>query len=225
MRLTTEELPQIAQLPEVVVEVDGQPADYREVGDSLEIGVSTADVAGERDWFDLGVTVSVDGRELAFAEVFAALAGGESHMLLADGAHFSLLSPDLQSLRQLIEEARALADSPSGPLRISRYQAGLWAELAALGVVTEQAQGWQRQVGALAELDAVAEHDPPQTLVADLRPYQREGFGWLASLWQLELGGILADDMGLGKTLQTLALICHARERDPRTGPVSAPAR
>ena len=35
-----------------------------------------------------------------------------------------------------------------------------------------------------------------------------------------ELGGILADDMGLGKTLQALALICHARERDPGRRPV-----
>jgi superfamily II DNA or RNA helicase len=219
MRFTTEELPRLEELPGVVVEVVGEPADYRDVGDSLAIGMSTADVEGERDWFDLGVTIGVDGRELPFAEVFVALASGESQMLLEDGAHFSLLEPRLQSLRQLIEEARALKDAPSAPLRISRYQAGLWAELAALGVVTEQAQAWQRQVGALLELDALPERDPPATLTAQLRPYQREGFGWLAALWELELGGILADDMGLGKTLQALALICHARERDPGTGP------
>jgi SNF2 family DNA or RNA helicase len=141
-------------------------------------------------------------------------------MLLADGAHFSLLVPRLQSLRQLIDEARGLTDAPSGQLRISRYQAGLWAELAALGVVTEQAQAWQRQVSGLLELDAVAaERDPPATLTARLRPYQREGFHWLASLYDLDLGGILADDMGLGKTVQALAAICHARERDPAVGP------
>ncbi len=219
MRLTTEELPQLAQHAGVAVEVAGQPPDYRDVGESLTIGVSTAAVADERDWFDLGVTLTLDGRELAFAEVFVALASGESHMLLEDGAHFSLLAPRLQALRQLIEEARALGESTAAPLRISRYQSGLWAELAALGVVTEQAQAWQRQVGALLELETVAEHDPPPALEAKLRPYQRDGFGWLASLWQLELGGILADDMGLGKTLQTLALICHARDRDPSVGP------
>ncbi len=219
MRFTTEGLPRLAQLTGVTVEIEGRPADYRDVGDSLTIGVSTADIAGERDWFDLGVTISVDGRELPFAEVFVALASGDSHVLLADGAHFSLLAPRLQSLRQLIEEARELTESPSAPLRISRYQAGLWAELAALGVVTEQAQAWERQVGALLELDALDERDPPPALAARLRPYQREGFGWLASLWELELGGILADDMGLGKTLQALALICHARERDPGIGP------
>ncbi len=219
MRLTTETLPRVAERPDVVVEVLGEPADYRDVGDSLTIGVSTVDIAGERDWFDLGVTISVDGHELPFAEVFGALASGETHVLLADGAHFSLLTPGLQELRGLIEEAGALADLPAAPLRISRYQAGLWAELAALGVVREQAEAWQRQVGALLELDTIAEHDPPAALQAQLRPYQREGFGWLASLRELELGGILADDMGLGKTLQALALICHARERDPGVGP------
>jgi superfamily II DNA or RNA helicase len=219
MHLTTEMLPRVAGRPDVAVEVVGEPADYRDVGDSITIGVSTADIAGERDWFDLGVTIGVDGRELPFAEVFTALASGESHMLLADGAHFSLLEPGLQELRRLIEEARSLADSPSAALRISRYQAGLWAELAALGVVREQAQAWQRQVGALLEIDAIANHDPPVALQAQLRPYQHDGFGWLASLWELELGGILADDMGLGKTLQALALICHARNLDPDIGP------
>jgi hypothetical protein len=60
MRLTTEMLPRVADLPDVVVEIVGAPADYRDVGDSLTIGVSTADVVGERDWFGLGVTISVD---------------------------------------------------------------------------------------------------------------------------------------------------------------------
>jgi hypothetical protein len=175
MRLTTEMLPRVEERPDVVVAVLGEPADYRDVSDSLTIGVSTADIAGERDWFDLGVTISFEGRELPFAGVFVALAGGESHMLLDDGAHFSLLEPRLQSLRQLIEEARALSDSQSAPLRISRYQAGLWAELAALGVVTEQAQAWQRQVGALLELDVIATHDPPAALQAQLRPPPTRG--------------------------------------------------
>ena len=56
--------------------------------------------------------------------MFVALAAGQSHVLLDDGAHFSLDDPRLQSLRALIEEARALQDAPSAPLRISRYQAG-----------------------------------------------------------------------------------------------------
>jgi superfamily II DNA or RNA helicase len=219
MRFTTEALPLLRELGGATLEVEGQPPDYRDVGDALEIAVSTAEIAGERDWFDLGVAISVEGRVLPFAEVFVALASGRSHMLLDDGAHFSLDDPRLQSLRALIEEARELADAPTAPLRISRYQAALWSELAALGVVTEQAQAWRRQVEALLELDALPRHDLPATLAARLRPYQQEGFAWLAALWELELGGILADDMGLGKTLEALALVCHARARNPEVGP------
>jgi SNF2 family DNA or RNA helicase len=60
----------------------------------------------------------------------------------------------------------------------------------------------------------------PAGLNAALRPYQVDGFNWLAFLWRHQLGGVLADDMGLGKTLQTLALLCHRKEtapEDPRT--------
>jgi superfamily II DNA or RNA helicase len=212
VRFVTEALPALGELLEVHVEVSGEPLDYRDAGDSLQIGVGTAAVASERDWFDLEVTITVEGTELPFTEVFAALARGETRMLLADGAHFSLLAPQLQSLRELIEEARALGEgSRPGSLRISRYQAGLWEELAQLGVVREQAEGWQRQVEGLLGLKTLTDHEPPTALTASLRPYQVDGFRWLATLWGLRLGGILADDMGLGKTLQTLALICHAR--------------
>src|SRR5579875_2360859 len=213
MRFSTEVLPALERDGRFAVIVEGERPHYRDVGETLEVGISTSAIAGERDWFDLGVTIAVEGREVPFADVFAALARGETHMVLADGAHFSLLEPRLQALRALIEEARLLSDSPGCSPRISRYQAGLWGELVALGVVREQAQAWQRQVGALLSIDELAEHDPPAGMRGALRPYQLEGFRWLASLWELELGGILADDMGLGKTLQALALICHVHRR------------
>src|SRR5258706_1036899 len=44
----------------------------------------------------------------------------------------------------------------------------------------------------------------PDAVRAQLRPYQVEGFHFLAYLSANRFGGILADDMGLGKTLQTL---------------------
>ena len=225
MRFTTELLPLLAGQPGVAVEVTGEPADYREAGDSLRIGVSTDEMAGDTDWFDLGVTITVEGREVPFADVFTALSRGESHLLLADGAYFSLDKPELRRWPALIEEARALQEAVDGPLRISRFQAGLWDELTELGVVGRQARAWQQQVQGLLEVseaDGTAgsgRGQPPDTLRAQLRPYQLDGFRWLAFLWQHRLGGILADDMGLGKTLQTLALICHARQADPAGAP------
>jgi SNF2 family DNA or RNA helicase len=44
-----------------------------------------------------------------------------------------------------------------------------------------------------------------------LRPYQKEGLGWLWLLYRLNLGACLADDMGLGKTIQVIALHLHRR--------------
>ena len=53
--------------------------------------------------------------------------------------------------------------------------------------------------------------------MGSLRPYQREGLGWLTALADLGFGGCLADDMGLGKTVQVLALL--EKRRRGRAGP------
>jgi superfamily II DNA or RNA helicase len=219
MRFSTEVLPLLDGRPDVRVEINGEPAAYREAGDSLRIGVSADAVPDQTDWFDLGVTITVEGHDIPFADVFVALSRGESHLLLDDGAYFSLEKPELQALRRLIDEARALQDKPDGPLRLSRFQAGLWGELAELGVVDRQARAWQQQVEGLLAPGSVEPVSEPATLAARLRPYQADGFGWLAFLWKYRLGGILADDMGLGKTLQSLALICHAKQAEPDVTP------
>ncbi|WP_227254396.1 DEAD/DEAH box helicase [Frigoriglobus tundricola] len=54
--------------------------------------------------------------------------------------------------------------------------------------------------------DARQEAVPPG-LKADLRPYQRTGYGWLRFVARLGLGACLADDMGLGKTVQVISLL------------------
>jgi len=219
MRFSTEVLPLLDGRPDVRVEISGEPAAYREAGDSLRIGVSADAAPDQTDWFDLGVTITVEGHDIPFADVFVALSRGESHLVLDDGAYFSLEKPELQALRRLIDEARALQDKPDGPLRLSRFQAGLWGELAELGVVDRQARAWQQQVEGLLAPGSVEPVPEPATLAVRLRPYQADGFGWLAFLWKHRLGGILADDMGLGKTLQSLALICHAKQAAPDVTP------
>ncbi len=219
MRFTTEVLPMLDGLDTVYVAIEGTPADYREAGDSLRIGFSTTARMVDQDWFDLGLSITVEGQEVPFKDLFTALNNDIPHMLLPDGAYFSLQKPELQSLKRLIEEARSLQDRPEGPLRISRFQAGLWDELVALGVVDQQADAWQEQVDGLLTLGSVESAQPPVGLAAQLRPYQLDGFRWLAFLWDHQLGGILADDMGLGKTVQSLALICHARQANPGGAP------
>jgi hypothetical protein len=212
MVFSTEVLTLLSGRDDVRVEVTGPVPDYREAGDSLEIEVSAGERDGDPDWFDLGIDITVEGRKVPFTELFVALASGQSHLLLPDGAYFSLDKPELAALAKLIDEARSLQDQPDGALRISRFQAGLWEELASLGEVSHQAAAWHRQVRGLLSIGEIDAAPVPPAIRAQLRPYQLSGFQWLAFLWTNGLGGILADDMGLGKTLQTLALIQHAKD-------------
>ncbi len=181
---------------------------------------------GDRsDWFDLHVSVEVEGEEVPFEPLFAALTRGDEIMLLETGSWFRLDRPELVRLRSLIDEAREIADPESGALRLSAHHTDFWDELVALGVVDEQSARWAANVEALASLDtATGPPIPvPSDLRATLRPYQVEGFRWLARLWDARLGGILADDMGLGKTLQTIAMLARAHDRGEiggRHGPV-----
>ena len=47
----------------------------------------------------------------------------------------------------------------------------------------------------------------PETIEANLRDYQVDGFQWFNTLAHYGFGGVLADDMGLGKTLQAISYI------------------
>ncbi|SDY38306.1 Superfamily II DNA or RNA helicase, SNF2 family [Modestobacter sp. DSM 44400] len=208
---TEDMLPGLQLSDDVLVEVVGTPPDYRRAEAAPLVQVSTTE-GEDADWFDLGVTVSVEDEDIPFQDLFLALARGDSHLVLDSGTYFSLERPELEQLRRLIEEARALQDRESEGLRISRYQVGLWEELTELGVVQAQSERWARSVQGLLDIDAVPAAEQPPGLAAELRPYQLEGYQWLSFLLEHELGGILADDMGLGKTLQTLAMVVAARD-------------
>ncbi len=210
LAFTEEVLPRLRELPGVAVDTAGDMADYREAEEAPVVAISTK-ATDQRDWFDLGIVITLEGQPVSFAALFSALAAGQTRMLLPSGAYFSLDLPELHQLRALIDEARSLQDNKDAPLQISRFQAGLWDELAQLGIVDEQAAAWREAVGGLLEGGVKGLH-LPATLNAELRPYQLEGFNWLSFLYRHGLGGVLADDMGLGKTVQALALICAAKE-------------
>ncbi len=69
----------------------------------------------------------------------------------------------------------------------------------------------------LERLLSAPSHPPkvPKALHGTLRPYQKEGYGWLWGLYEKGVGGCLADDMGLGKTVQTIAYLLK-KHRNPR---------
>jgi SNF2 family DNA or RNA helicase len=94
--------------------------------------------------------------------------------------------------------------------------------LAAIGLEPWKAEvgGFQADAAFNAQIERlrrIETYQPaiPSTLQATLRPYQADGFTWLARLAEWGVGACLADDMGLGKTVEALALILHRASQGP----------
>ncbi len=180
----------------------------------------------EPGWFDLDMGVMIEGRRLALTPMLSALLERDPRWLDAafldqqpDDAGVILTAPDGPRVRvdagrvkTIVRQLIDLFDRPHGDaLRLNALDA---ARLAALpgdmpprGAV--QALEMARRIQGAGAPVAV---EPPEGLGLELRPYQREGLGWLSHLRELGLGGILADDMGLGKTAQTLAFLLRERQ-------------
>ncbi|TWE10170.1 DEAD/DEAH box helicase [Rudaeicoccus suwonensis] len=214
-----EALPHLQDHDDIEVRVDGDLPAFEESTADPQISIGATD-SDDNDWLDLHVTVTIDGEDVPFEPLFAALARGDEAMLLDSGTWFSLDIPELMELERLIAEARTISDKQREGLSINRFHLGLWEELENLGVIDQQSQRWADQIARIRGLDAFTAPRLPAGLNAELRSYQRDGFTWLAALWDCALGGVLADDMGLGKTLQTLALLARAREEGELVDPV-----
>jgi superfamily II DNA or RNA helicase len=211
--LCGEILPQLDCRDAFTIEINNGVPDIRPASTAPQLEFSSGD--GEQvhnDWFDLNVTVNVDGHALPLSDVIVELASGATHMLLPTGVYFRLDTPELLRLRELLDEARALGEIENGKVNAGSLNVTLWEELLALGVVDAQLAQWQQTLTRLAAASPPVPVAPPNGLHAVLREYQCDGLNWLSFLWDNGLGGVLADDMGLGKTLQALALIARAAE-------------
>jgi len=181
-------------------------------------------------WFQLDLGVMVDGQRLPLLPIITEAIrnadinmsaqslerlniGGKFYAHLPDGRlaalPFERVKDMLGCLTELLDSD---ALSTDGKLDISL------AQMTALSAVGEKesfdwrgAQTARSLVREMGSFELLRQLQEPDGLEATLRPYQKEGLGWLDFISTFHLGGILADDMGLGKTVQTLAHI--AREK------------
>jgi len=164
------------------------------------------------DWFDLKVVLNVSDTELTPEEMKVLLdAQGRFVRLGKKGwrrLHFNLSAEEDERLARL---GLSPKDFSSEPQRLHALQL---ADKAAAPLLPErQAEDIQRRV---SELKTRVTPPVPETVHAQLRPYQLDGFHFLAYLTANNFGGILADDMGLGKTLQTLTWLAWLRAQPDR---------
>ncbi len=181
------------------VEAEGRR--YRSAGD-VRIRVSSG-----IDWFDVEGNVWFDDAKVSLPAVLKALKRGKDTVRLDDGTVGMLPEEWLRRFGLL----SSLGDAKSDTVRFRSSQAGL-LDLLLEGEsavdVDETFAAARRRLRAFAGVAAV---EPDDGFEGELRPYQKEGLGWLLFLREFGFGGCLADDMGLGKTVQVLALLDRVR--------------
>ncbi len=161
-------------------------------------------VGFRRDWLDLKGGFLLDGAELPLTDLLDALRDGKRFVEL-DEARFLEIGDEL---KKALAPLASLAREASGKVQASPLSAPLFAELQDNGVTVDTSDAppeWLAMSSKIAEA-AVMEPVVPE-LQATLRPYQVDGYRWIARLAHWARGACLADDMGLGKTLQALAFM------------------
>jgi superfamily II DNA or RNA helicase len=181
----------------------------------MEFSAAPAEGA-QRDWFDLTVALRVEDTTLKPDEIALLLkARGKWVRLARQGWRRLELADDMNGVpavtaldRLGLHAEDVLTGGRTATHRLHALQlAGEAEALATMDV--NLAATLRDRVAALTALPPPA---LPAGLRATLRPYQQEGFHFLAHLSALGFGGVLADDMGLGKTVQALTWLLHLAE-------------
>jgi superfamily II DNA or RNA helicase len=190
-------------------QVDAEGKHYRTAA-RIEVTVSSG-----IDWFELNGHAHFGAEQRGLPQLLAALRRGEKFVVLDDGT-FGVLP------EQWLERFAAVAQlghvhTESAGIRFTHAQTALLDALLATLPEPRVDETFQHMRTELARFDRISAVDTVASFTGTLRPYQREGLGWLNFLRQFSLGGCLADDMGLGKTVQVLALL--EQQRCQKAGP------
>jgi hypothetical protein len=203
--------------PQVTVQLAGELASFTgaDVAGRVRLDVTEAEI----DWFDLRVVLDVADTALSQAEIKLLLNAKGGYVRLAGKGwrrlQFDLSEDENERLARLGLSPRELSAEPQ------RLHALQLADDAAKKFLPEQqVEQIQRRVG---ELKARVAPALPEGVTAQLRPYQLDGYHFLAYLAVNRFGGILADDMGLGKTLQALAWVLWLRRQTNDAPAANAP--
>ncbi len=166
----------------------------------------TTTYSDDNDWFDVNVKVEVGTFSFPFKQLVSNLKNDDRIYYLPDGSIFIIPLAWFEKYASLVH----LSETNNDGFRLTK------AQRAVLDNISDNLPDSKIIAPKLQKFSL------PATLNAILRPYQLEGFQWLANLYENKLGACLADDMGLGKTLQSIALLLHIKESKKEVIPTSS---
>ena len=170
---------------------------------ALKLSASSA-----AEWFSLRGQLNVSENEIvSLQQLLDALDQRAGTFVRLSQTSYLQLTKDLIRKLEALKSAGTLAKdtitmSPAAlPMLASVFSSGLPKQL-------------QDQINRMKQAFE-ATLPIPKNLNGILRPYQQDGFRYLARLADCRIGCCLADDMGLGKTIQLLTLLLREAPNGP----------
>ena len=190
------------------------------LSDPVTAAVRFEVVGQDIDWFDLRIVIDVQGVNLSKAQIRQLVAARGGYVRMEDGSWMRL------EIKLDADQREAVTRLGLDPFDLSgethRMHALQLADPKAAEVFDPKA--WERIKNRAGDIQLEVNPETPASLNATLRPYQTEGFKFLAYLSVNHFGGILADDMGLGKTIQSLTYLLWLIEEHEKAGGMKKPA-
>ncbi|MBI5847697.1 MAG: DEAD/DEAH box helicase [Nitrospirae bacterium] len=165
------------------------------------------------DWFEIRPEIRCDGR-LIDEETWQRILAGRGMSEQDDCVR--ILDANSQKVLSMISDI-CRPDKKDKRLRrevvqVPRLRILDWIMLRNSGVKIKLPPEDEEIISQLTTFENIGARPLPSELKAKLRNYQKDGYAWLAFLYESRFGACLADDMGLGKTIQAISLLGGIKE-------------
>jgi SNF2 family DNA or RNA helicase len=163
------------------------------------------DVKKSSDWFDVYAVVKFGEFSFPFVKLKKYILNDIHEFVLPNGETVVLPEEWFAKFRDIFN--LAVPSSRKYDLRLNKHHIGL-LNTNFIGISEKYSEDYEKLMSIKKEMPEI-----PEGINAELRNYQKEGFGWMNQLHDFGFGGCLADDMGLGKTLQTITLLLNYKRK------------
>jgi superfamily II DNA or RNA helicase len=174
------------------------------VGRQLGLADWKLSLRKQNDWFEASGEVQLgEDQVMGMQQLMALLSQSKGRFVqLADGQFVALT----EEFRRRLQDLARFSQAHGKGVRFHGLAAMALDEVVEDVENLKVDRAWKEHI---ARIRSAQELQPvlPETLQAELRDYQQEGYNWMARLAHWGVGACLADDMGLGKTLQAMAII------------------
>jgi SNF2 family DNA or RNA helicase len=172
------------------------------------------EIMSGQDWFDTDIDVKFGKQKVSLKYLHKALRNKSKFVQLGDGTLGILPQEWIQKFEGYFSAGEVVEEL----IRTPKVNFAAISELYEQDMLSKELRlelaSYQQKI---TDFNTITKVEVPDTLIGELRAYQKQGLNWLNFLDEFGFGGCLADDMGLGKTIQVIAflLLKHQQGKHP----------